>query len=345
MEERNEVLKRKLSSFDFDLKLNNSVANCEYCSVCEIVDEKIRNEPWFKIFCYQFVRNVQTVYEIIRISTHLREKHCKTLTYWIREKIKNFYEKNKVDMKNVNVISELSKVWEEINSSKCKGQPNLCESSISKQSKNLEEMKREKIMSAYCENYDTLKNLLTKPYTTSDCYIYYSYFKDSFDEFSKIATENNKKCLEIKECLRFCHNADPNNLIKVANCKVVQMSKDNNEYIEKEKCDTLKDQAVPEKTCETREFRISEFTFSDNRAIILILFSLWGIFLSFLFLYKMTPFRAWISNKLGKKKIIRDNFNEQSDDETFDVDYETADRNMQNTEYNIIYNSDWNSSQ
>ncbi|SBT00380.1 PIR Superfamily Protein [Plasmodium ovale curtisi] len=58
----------------------------------------------------------------------------------------------------------------------------------------------------------------------------------------------------------------------------------------------------------------------------------------------MTPFRSWISNKLGKKKILRDNFNEQSDDETLDADYETADRNMQNTGYSIIYNSDWNSS-
>ncbi|SBS94873.1 PIR Superfamily Protein [Plasmodium ovale curtisi] len=343
MENRNEVLKSKLSSFDFDLKLNNSVTNCEYCSVCEIVDQNIRNEPWFKIFCYQFARNVQTVYEIIQISTHLREKHCKTLTYWIRDKIKNFYEKNKVDMKNVNVISELSKVWEEINSSKCKGQSNLCESSISKQSTNLEEMKNKKKMSAYCENYDELKSLLTKPYVNSECHIYYSYFKESFYEFSKIAKENNEKCLEIKECSRFCDNTDPNNLINIANCKVVLISKDNDEYIEKKKCDTLKEQAVAAKTCESKEVQIPQFTFSDNRAIILILFSLWGIFLSFLFLYKMTPFRSWISNKLGKKKILRDNFNEQSDDETLDVDYETADRNMQNTGYNIIYNSDWNS--
>lgn len=56
----------------------------------------------------------------------------------------------------------------------------------------------------------------------------------------------------------------------------------------------------------------------------------------------MTPFRSWISNKLGKKKIIRDNFNEQSDDESLGVDYESVGGNMQNTGYNISYNSEWN---
>ncbi|SBT53422.1 PIR Superfamily Protein [Plasmodium ovale wallikeri] len=67
------------------------------------------------------------------------------------------------------------------------------------------------------------------------------------------------------------------------------------------------------------------------------------MFLTLLFLYKMTPFRSWIRNKLEKKKIIRDSFNDQSDNELLDADYESVDRDMLNTGYNITYNSDWNS--
>ncbi|SBT01620.1 hypothetical protein POVCU1_068270 [Plasmodium ovale curtisi] len=59
----------------------------------------------------------------------------------------------------------------------------------------------------------------------------------------------------------------------------------------------------------------------------------------------MTPVRSWISNKLRKKKIIRDSFHEESDNESLDADYENIERNMQNVGYNISYNSDWNSTQ
>ncbi|SBT59385.1 PIR Superfamily Protein [Plasmodium ovale wallikeri] len=61
------------------------------------------------------------------------------------------------------------------------------------------------------------------------------------------------------------------------------------------------------------------------------------------FSHHMTPFRSWIRNKLEKKKIIRDSFNDQSDNELLDADYESVDRDMLNTGYNITYNSDWNS--
>ncbi|SBT02628.1 PIR Superfamily Protein [Plasmodium ovale curtisi] len=343
MENRTDVLK-KLEPFKFDIFLNNPVTLCRQCKLCDNLNLTKKNEPWFKIFCYEFVRNLETFKDMSRyFTTEQRISRCNSLIYWMNNKIKNIYEKSDINNKN-NIINELINVWQQFDALEVKSNSSSrCSVPDNRILDNLEEIKNKKKMSDYCENYDELKSLLTKSYIIKDCHIYYSYFEDSFHEFSNIATGNKEKCLNIKECLSFCNNADPKNLINISSCKVVQISKDNDEYIEKKECDTLKDQAVAEKTCESREFRISEFTFSDNRAIILILFSLWGIFLSFLFLYKMTPFQSWISNKLGKKKILRDNFNEQSDDETLDADYETADRNMQNTGYNIIYNSDWNS--
>ncbi|SBS93096.1 PIR protein [Plasmodium ovale] len=342
MESRTQVLKSELRSFDFHLKLNNSVTNCKHCSECDTVNERIRNIPWFKIFCYQFVRNVQTVYEIIHLSTQLREKRCSTLIYWIHDKVTNFYKKNNVEMKNVDIISELLKLWKNINSTKYKGQNYICQLPESQESLNLEEMKRKIVMSDYCEDYDTLKSLLTKR-PGDNCSIYYDYFKDSLSKYEKIVKNCDASSFSISNCLRFCRKNDPEDLLNKSKCKLIEIWKDKEEYIEKEKCDALKDKAVAAVTCKSEENKITEFTFSDNRAIILILFSLWGIFLTFLFLYKMTPLRSWISNKLRKEKIIRDSFHEESDNESLDVDYENIDRNMEKAGYSISYNSDWNS--
>ncbi|SBT30660.1 PIR Superfamily Protein [Plasmodium ovale wallikeri] len=341
MENRIEALK-KLDSFKFDFMLNNSVTHCDNCKLCDEVNELVKSEPWLKFFCYQFVRNVQTLYEIISFRHDLRERRCNTLNYWIHDRVTNFYNTSNINVKKVDIISELLKVWEHMKSSKYEKESYICELQKSEQSKNLEEMKRKKIMFDYCENYNTLKGFLTKPYH-NNCNIYYDYLKESVHEFSKIAKVHNAQCSSINNCLSFCNKYDPEDLLNNSKCKVVEISKDKKEYIQKEECEASKVEAVSQAISKTEEVKISEFTFSDNRAIILILLSLWGVFLTFLFLYKITPFRSWISNKIGKRKIIRDHFNEQSDDETLNADYECMDKNMQNAGYNISYNTDWNS--
>ncbi|SBT56996.1 PIR Superfamily Protein [Plasmodium ovale wallikeri] len=344
MEKRYEALKEALSSFKFDYMLNKTVALCEHCELCNDVDVKVKNEPWFKFFCYQFARNIQTLYNIIRLSYVLKEERCNTLTYWIHDKVTNFYDKPNINVKNVDIFSEILKVWGNINSRKYNNDRYTCKIPGKEEPKNLGEMKRKKIMSDYCENYDTLKSLLTRNIHVN-CHIYYDYFKESFLEFSENVKDHEEQCSRISKCNRFCNRYDPDDLLSKSKCKIIQISNDNKEYIKQEECDELKREAVSAVICESKEVQIPQFTFSDNRAIILILFSLWGIFLSFLFLYKITPVRSWISNKLRKKKIIRDSFHEESDNESLDADYENIDRNMQNVGYNISYNSDWNSTQ
>ncbi|SBT01104.1 PIR protein [Plasmodium ovale] len=342
MENRVKILKEELEAFKINLLLNNSVGLCEYCSSCDVAHEQVRNTPWFKFFCYQFARNVKYVYDTIHLKGSLKKERCNTLMHWIHDKVSKFYNKLSIKPQNVDIITELLKVWREIHS-KISNETSICELPIKENIKSLDEMERKKIMSDYCEDYSELRSLLTKPYTTN-CNIYYDYFKESFLEFRKIAEVHNAECLEISNCWRFCKNYDPDDILKKSKCEVIEILKEKKEYIKKDECDALTQQAVSEVKIEPKELPNPEFTFSDNRAIILILFSLWGIFLTFLFLYKMMPFRSWINSKIGKKKIIRDSFNDQSDDEILDVDYENLDRNMQNTGYNITYNSDWNSS-
>ncbi|SBT00098.1 PIR Superfamily Protein [Plasmodium ovale curtisi] len=342
MENRIEALKN-LDSFKFDFMLNNYVTLCERCKLCEEVSEKKKNEPWFKIFCYQLVRNLETAETINRNNyKDIRNSRCKSLIYWMYDKVKNYYEKP-IIKNNENIIKELLDVWKNFNGSdehnpsspKCKV-PNLLEFT------NLENMKRKKIMSDYCENYNKLKKILNFD-EHPNCHIYYDYFKDSLSKYKEIVNVCNEGDFFVNNCSRFCKEEDPEDVLNKAKCRRIEISPKKNDYIKIDECKALT-KPPPEVRCEPDEIKISEFTFSDNRAIILILLSLWGVFLTFLLLYKMTPFRSWISNKLGKGKIIRDRFNEQSDDESLDADYENTDRNMQNSEYNIRYNTDWNSS-
>ncbi|SBS95387.1 PIR Superfamily Protein [Plasmodium ovale curtisi] len=309
MENITEALK-ELDSFKFDVMLNNSVGFCNHCKLCNSENINIKDEPWFKFFCYQFARNVQTLYEIININSGLKEKRCKTLIYWIHDKITNFYNKHKINAKQVDIFSEILKVWNNIHSSNIKDQKYTCDLPGKENSADLSKMKRIKIMSDYCENYDELKNLLTKKINVN-CNIYYNYFKKNFSEFSKIAEEHNTECLEINYCSNLCQNYDPYDLLNKSKCSTIEISPGKNDYIKLEDCNASIGHALSEKTCESKE---------------------------------MTPFRSWISRKLGKKKIISGSFNEQSDDESLDANYESVDRNMENAGYNIIYNSDWSSS-
>ncbi|SBT74430.1 PIR protein [Plasmodium ovale] len=343
MENRVRILKDKLEAFKINLLLNDSVGTCKYCSSCDVAEEKVRNEPWFKFLCYQFVRNIEYIYGLINLNSSLKEKRCNTLIYWIYDKVANFYSNPQIKRGNVNIINEILKVWKEINTNKVTDRTYICELPTEENTKDLNEMKRKKIMSDYCEDYSELRRLLTKRHS-SECNIYYDYFKNSFLEFRDIAKENKEECLRISNCSGFCDKYDLEDIFKRSKCEVIEISDGKNDYIKQEDCNESISKAVSEKICETKEVPNPEFTFSDKRAIILTLFSSWGMFLTLLFLYKMTPFRSWIRNKLEKKKIIRDSFNDQSDSELLDADYESVDRDMLNTEYNITYNSDWNSS-
>ncbi|SBT84737.1 PIR protein [Plasmodium ovale] len=54
-------------------------------------------------------------------------------------------------------------------------------------------------------------------------------------------------------------------------------------------------------------------------------------------LYKFTPVGTWIHHKIGKKKKIRDNINEET--QLLSNTYEIGEYNFKNRNYNIAYNS------
>ncbi|SBS91554.1 PIR Superfamily Protein [Plasmodium ovale curtisi] len=342
MEKRVNILINKLESFKFDIFLNNPVTLCPKCYLCADVSSNNKNEPWFKFFCYQLVRNLETAETINSNSTDTRKSRCNSLIYWMYDKVVNINKTYGIK-KNDKIIKDLLDVWTKFNNSPKQNVFSYrCEVPDDSDFKNLNHIKRKKIMSDYCENYNTLKTILNYD-EYSDCHVYYDYFKDSLSKYKETVNACSTGDFFLNNCSRFCNKEDPEDVLNKSKCRTIEISPKKNDYMKKDECKALTKPA-PEVICEPNEIKITEFTFSDNRAIVLILFSLWGIFLTFLFLYKMTPFRSWINSKLRKKKIIRDSFNEQSDDETLDIDYESVDRNIENAGYKISYNSDWNSS-
>ncbi|SBT55430.1 PIR Superfamily Protein [Plasmodium ovale wallikeri] len=342
MENRFNVLKSNLESFNFDLMLNNPVTSCPKCSLCDKAKGNNTDEPWFKFFCYQLVRNLETAETINSNSKDTIKSRCKSLIYWMYDKVINTYKRSGI-IEDEKIIKDLLDVWEKFNNTPVKNaNPYSCEVPDVSEFNNIEEMKKKKTMSDYCENYNTFKKILNYD-EYLDCHVYYDYFKDSLSKYKETVKVCSPGDFFFNNCSRFCSKEDPEDVLNKSKCRTIEISPKKNDYMKKDECKALTNPA-PEVRCQPNEIKITEFTLSDNRAIILILLSLWGVFLTFIFLYKMTPFKSWISNKLGKRNIIQDRFNDQSDDEALDVDYESTDRNMQNAEYIVSYNSDWKSS-
>ncbi|SBT73133.1 Plasmodium vivax Vir protein, putative [Plasmodium ovale] len=339
MEYRVDILKKTLQSFVHDIYWNNPVTSCSKCSLCDDVSTDMKNELWFKFLCYPLVKNLELSATLNRDNNEdVRVKRCKSLMYWIYDRVERIYVggsfKNKKD-----IITQLNAVWKNFyenttgmdKSYKCKVPENP-------EFQNLKDAKKRKIIFDTCWNYSELKRILNYP-AYENCHIYYDYLKDNLSKYKEISGVCSEGDYIMINCSRFCTNADPDNIFNSSQCRTIEISPEKDDYMKKSECDDLK-KPDPEVKYLTTEIKIPEFTFSDKRAIILTLFSSWGMFLTLLFLYKMTPFRSWIRNKLEKKKIIRDSFNDQSDNELLDADYESVDRDMLNTGYNITYNSD-----
>ncbi|SBT82929.1 PIR protein [Plasmodium ovale] len=329
-----EVLK-EISSVKYDAMLDTPIRTCNYCSYCENSNIKFKNEYWFKIFCYQFARNLETVYEVIWSKPHLKENRCNSLIYWMHNKAKNVYEEAKIKNEMI-IIPELHKVWNNMNETVYNNRSNICETNYD--TITLDNRKRMKKMSDYCENYSDLHGKLTK--VRENCKIFYDYFMKTLDAHNVIVQEchnSHKSGICPKQCRNMNYN--PQDILKNLKCEEVQRPKILEGYIKNEECENQKKELVPKTDCQTYATCTPEFSFSDYRSIILILLALWGMFLTFMFLYKMSPSGSWIKNILKKKKKIRINFDEENENELSNNYFENLNANFSNAEYNVPYNS------
>ncbi|SBT74288.1 Plasmodium vivax Vir protein, putative [Plasmodium ovale] len=326
MEYRVDILKAELPSILQDIYWNNPVTSCNKCSLCDNLVKNLENSAELNSYNHQ----------------QDKERRCKSLMYWMYDKVESNY-RNDVVQNKTEFITALHDVWKNFYENNTGiDKSHRCKVPEDPEFHNLKDAKKKKIIFDNCWNYSELKRILSyRDY--ENCHIYYDYLKDNLSKYKEISGVCSNGDYIMNNCTSFCTNADPDNIFNSSQCRTIEISPKKNDYMKKSECDNLK-KPEPEVKYLTTEIKIPEFTFSDKRAIILTLFSSWGMFLTLFFLYKMTPFRSWIRNKLERKKIISDSFNDQSENELLDADYESVDRDMLNTGYNVTYNSDWNSS-
>ncbi|SBT74526.1 Plasmodium vivax Vir protein, putative [Plasmodium ovale] len=315
MEYRVDILKEKLPSIRHDIYWNNPVTSCKKCSLCDNVISNYKDKPWFKFFCYQLVQNLENSAEFNSYNSHeVRERRCKSLMYWMYDRVEGFYGNDVVKNKS-EFITALRDVWKKFfEDNEGTHKSYRCNVPQDTEFKNLTEIKKRKTIFDHCWNYNELKGILRLP-SYPNCHIFYDYLKDSLSKYNGISKGCGEDSFIMKNCSSFCTKADPDDILNSSKCRSIEISPDKQDYIKRQDCDALIKEVVPEVKYETKEVEIP-----------------------------VTPFRSWIRNKLEKKKIIRDSFNDQSDHESLDADYESVDTDMLNTGYNMTYNSDWNSS-
>ncbi|SBS94778.1 PIR Superfamily Protein [Plasmodium ovale curtisi] len=336
---------KKLGSVEFDYALDNIKGKCDKCSLCYSNFNNLKNPFSFQLLCLRLVKNIEYTHSTIEINgMPLKEKRCDDFIYWMHNNVIKMNEK--ADQDEINkIINELKKIWGSVNDkliSEGKEKLHMCDITKIKTPENFEELKQKKIMSDYCQNFEFLRTKLTM--NKYDCNIYYDYFIKTKDIYNDIFEKCHKPGSDKTNCPYLCkdNKHDPKQIISKLNCDNIPEEKEKPNLITQEQCNTETDKLRSELGKALLDTSNPAFNFSDPRAILLILFTFWGIFLTFLFLYKLTPFASLLRNNLLKKKIVRDNLDEQAVDESI-YDYsDNVNTNMQNIGYNISYNSDWN---
>ncbi|SBT55768.1 PIR Superfamily Protein [Plasmodium ovale wallikeri] len=334
---------KDVPSIGFDVMMNNPIHACELCSHCENTVLKLNNDYWFKIFCYKFARNIQTLYEILVFRSELKKKRCDDLHYWVHDQVINTYNYADFSRNYVNVVADIKKVWNDINEkSKYSKYKTICETNFS--SLNFTEMSRRKKIDDYCENYNELYNILTR--RRQNCNIYYEYFKKKSIEYDELL----KGCLiegaDRDYCSKICKIDvnSRNNIMNTTKCKTTEEAQKQNDVITQKQCEAQKQELQSQFARISSVSSSQVLSFSDHRIIFLVIFTVWGIFLTLLFLYKISPFGTWIKNIFQKKKNLGVNFDGENENELFDNYSENLNSNFRNVEYNVPYNSNWNSS-
>ncbi|SBT58551.1 PIR Superfamily Protein [Plasmodium ovale wallikeri] len=300
-------------------------------SVIFFIKEYIFGEYGLKILCYYFARNLQTIY-YYHSNKPLEDKVCNDLLYWLQNNLKKFLVKR--DNEYTSILQKFKEVWEEIVSdAEVIPKNDLCRKSF-KNLVSFDVCEKAKNVSNYCENYEYIKNELGKQNET--CVGHYEYLiKNSniYDIISKGCTvDGNNYCLNYDKCDTY----NPQNLLNTEKCKRAkefelarsQMKEKEEQYY----------QCGPEFQCVPKNFFSTSIDYSDYHVIPLIVLSIWSIFLTLYFLYKLTPFKSWINNFLYKKNVIRKNIHNEEFQELLESETEDDHINFNNNEYLITYN-------
>lgn len=272
---------------------------CKYCKFCDeeknLFDEQ---PPWVKNLCYRLARNIGYIYDSQYKNPDLRKKHCKELVYWVHEEVTNKLGDDDIVKYGV-IISKLHRAWNEIRDSSGDNKNDICVTGdiIS----NFVEVNKKKKMDDYCEYYPIISLELEKE--DADCKPYYKYLTES----SSIHEEIIKGCKN-RDNKMYCPQSDencmyhpPSDFLNKKACQIIKNPQMIKAQVAEEKMtcepcprcpygmvkEEIELEGDLENHCAPMNGDGTSFDFSDKRAIFLIVFTVWGMFLTLFLFYKV----------------------------------------------------------
>ncbi|SBT56543.1 PIR Superfamily Protein [Plasmodium ovale wallikeri] len=295
----------ELPSFKFNRELNEDISKCTYCNICDRPDFDFHGNIPKKIFCYQFVKNLEILKEKNNIDEDLKNMYCKHLVYWVYNKYYSVLEGYEKKISQ-DVIDMLNKVRKAIFQGDTFSNGDYCKNSFTTLL-TFEDFGKRKNYHDYYVNYKNIKDSTKEK--GEKCSIFFDYL-NSKKEFYAGMAEQCGTSPEKKYCEQFDYKiCDPQTLVNELQCNQnstesgdqgckSNVAEDSDPYSQKyiwEHCDNL------------------VINLSDYRAIFIIGLAIWGLILTLFLFYKNTPVGLWIKNFLKKKEIIRRNFDEDEE--------------------------------
>ncbi|SBT57321.1 PIR Superfamily Protein [Plasmodium ovale wallikeri] len=319
-----------LPSYLFDRKLNNEFCQCSYCSFCDNGKEIHENEYEYKMFCYNFAKNVEIVYEENKKNKNLKEKRCKDLNNWVYYNIHgNCISSVRA---NYNNIDKLNAVLEMINSQPSnESKDYICEEKLDKLFYGSEWTKIKNI-DDYGENYDFIRN--ESNIKESDCYAFYNYLTKNSELYKEIVDRCSKP-VDGKYCPSYYRDNkyNPSELLDTLECtEKIKLSQEQSMTSQRE-CEAYAQELMQcSMSNNNKPFGITDFGF-----LLLIVFSVWGIFLTLLFLYSRIRNGNWSFNRLKKQIILKDTLLGNYEDEMQEDNFKNSDEDLSNIPLHITY--------
>ncbi|SBS99398.1 PIR Superfamily Protein [Plasmodium malariae] len=244
---------------------------------------------------------------------HECNKQCRNLYYWLGNELFNKLEDDSFS-EVIRILNDVLNVLSGDGKCKCKFFKNI-------KKENFEKMK---IVSDYCEDYETIESTLRAHNNTCD-----KNFSDYLDNVTKIydevyqcALKNSETyCTELKKHVTSCLNKKLSSL----KCEIKEVSTE-----DKGRSQYNTDYMDPEYV------RYASILSSSQILLYFVLPFIGILFIGFL-LYKFTPIWLWIQTRVLKKKLIRRNLDDMDKLELAEYTYEKGKSNVSKRQLNVGY--------
>ncbi|SBT83379.1 PIR protein [Plasmodium ovale] len=276
---------------------------------CNTLKSQTSNYPDFNDFCLKFT-GILNKFNELSFEFLFDNNRCNFIYMWTYDKLFNGIL-NKTEDKIDTLMGWMYQFW-------YRGENKICD--INTDLPKRVDFEKMKVLYDYATDYESLKR-----YLEDRQFLCTEAFKTYLEQIVNAYKEAKRTCTDIspeKYCklLTIIDKVYKNNELSELKCKGLKP-------VNHEHPDSLDVRVVPEQ----------EGSHLSNAVV--FVFPLISIILTFLILYKFTPFGRWINTRFLKKNLIERHIDEEQPYEFLEHSYVPMNTNSQNDTHNISYHS------